>query len=360
VKELLINLLKISSLTKQESEIAQYIESKLKTRELFAQELSARDLSARDLPSLERIGDSLIVKGPFKPERKTVALVGHIDTVPGDNEVFIDGDRIVGLGASDMKGGIAVMLSLIEAGILEKSRFNLYFIFYAREEGPNKDNELHIVLQKYPELKSIDLAFFLEPTDNAIHLGACASMGCNVTVRGKRAHSARPWQGENAIHKAGQLISKINSLAIIDVPIGDLVYREVISVTKVQGGIAGNVIPDECNLYLNIRAAPGSLEQDVKDRVRAILPSDVTFSFTDWNPPGKVPIGNEIYKEFKNMFSLSELPKQAYTDVSMFSEAGIDAINFGPGLTSQAHQKGEYILNSMLEENFRIFMEFLK
>lgn len=340
MKDLLINLLKISSLTKQESEIAQYIESKLEIR--------------------ERIGDSLVVKGPFKPERKTVALVGHIDTVPGDNEVFIDGDRIVGLGASDMKGGIAVMLSLIESGILEKSRFNLYFIFYAREEGPNRDNELHQVLQKYPELKNIDLAFFLEPTDNTVHLGACASMGCNVTVHGKRAHSARPWQGENAIHKAGQLISKINSLAIIDVPIGDLVYREVISVTKVQGGIAGNVIPDECNLYLNIRAAPGALEQDVKDRVRAILPSDVTFSFTDWNPPGKVPLGNQIYKQFIEMFSLSELPKQAYTDVSMFSEAGIDAINFGPGLTSQAHQKGEYILYSMLQENFRIFEEFLK
>lgn len=345
MKELLIDLLKIPSLTKQESEIAKYIESRLKTRELSA---------------IKRIGDSLIVMSPIIPGRKTVALVGHIDTVPGDNEVFIDGDKIVGLGASDMKGGIAVMLSLIEAGYLEKSRFNLYFIFYAREEGPNKDNELHLLLKNYPELKNIDLAFFLEPTDNTIHLGACASIGCNVTVHGKRAHSARPWQGENAIHKAGQLISKINSLAIIDVPIGDLVYREVISVTKVQGGIAGNVIPDECNLYLNIRAAPGSLEQDVKDRVRAILPSDVTFSFTDWNPPGGIPLSNEIYLDFKSKFCLSEHPKQAYTDVSMFSAAGIDAINFGPGLTSQAHQKGEYILFSMLQESFSIFSEFLK
>lgn len=339
MRELLIQLLKINSVTKQESEIAQYIESRLKTR--------------------ERIGDSLIVKGPFKPERKTVALVGHIDTVPGVNEVFVDGDRIVGLGASDMKGGVTVMLSLLESGILESSRFNLYFIFYAREEGPNKDNELHLVLKKYPELRNVDLAFFLEPTDNTVHLGACASLGCNVTVSGRRAHSARPWQGENAIHKAGLLISKINSLAIIDVPIGDLVFREVISVTKVNGGIAGNVIPDECNLYLNIRAAPGAKEEDVKDRVRKILPPDVSFSFTDWNPPGRVPIGNSIYEEFKSKFALPEHPKQAYTDVSMFSEAGIDAINFGPGLTAQAHQKGEYILNSMLEENFRIFSEFL-
>lgn len=348
----LIDILKIPSVTCNEQELAKYVEERIK----------------KSTPKLRtvRIGDSLIVFGDKKPGQKTIALAGHLDTVPGDkngedsgNGVRVDGDKVIGLGASDMKAGVAIMLELLTEELFSKSPYNLIFIFYAREEGPNRANELWQVIPALPELKEIDLAFFLEPTDGELHLGACSSMGCEVTIPGVRAHSARPWQGVNAISKASELVSKIAALPPKEVVISGLTFKEVLSVTKINAGIAPNVIPDSCYLYLNARGAPGTTEEATKKWVTSLLPSDAVAKFSDWNPTGNVPKNNPIFEDFRSLYKLPEHPKQAYTDVALFSVFGIEGINFGPGFTAQAHQKGEFVSLELLNKVFSVYREFL-
>jgi len=348
----LLDLLKIPSVTCNEQACAAYVENRIK-------KVSAP-------VKTKRIGDSIVVFGEKKPGRKTIGLAGHLDTVPGEKDgadsgsgVRIEGDNIIGLGASDMKAGVAIMLELLSENIFARSPYNLVFIFYAREEGPNRANELWEVIPAIPELKEIDLCFFLEPTDGDLHLGACSSMGCEITIPGVRAHSARPWQGVNAISKAAEFANTIAALSPKEVVISGLSFKEVLSITKIQGGIAPNVIPDSCYLYLNARGAPGTTEDETKNWVKSFLPKDAECKFSDWNPSGNVPVNNPIFEAFRSRYKLPEHPKQAYTDVALFSVFGIDGINYGPGYTKQAHQKGEYVSLNLLKKVYSVYQDFL-
>ncbi len=292
---------------------------------------------------ISRISHSFVL-GDLKDPRPTVALIGHLDTVPLHPESVPprrDGDRLVALGASDMKGGLAVMMALAEELPRERLPFNLAYILYEREEGPYAESGLGPLLDAHPELKAVRFGIAMEPTDNVVQVGCVGSLHATVTFSGRSAHSARPWQGENAVHKAGAFLAELHARGPREVSQSGFVFREVMSITRAEGGRARNVVPHQFELNLNYRFAPGkSLEQAQRD-VLDLVADRATVVFTDLSPSGRVCADNPLFGRLLQTTGLPAEPKQAWTDVARFSEFGVDAVNFGPGETAQAHQLNE-------------------
>jgi succinyl-diaminopimelate desuccinylase len=322
--EACLELVRIPSVTGQEAQIASYLESWA-----LAQSQLSRD-------DVLRHGNALLIGQPDS-RRPCVALVGHMDTVPGhpqDQGPHQDGDKIIGLGASDMKGSIAVMQTLVETLHLEYLPFALMFVLYDREEGPYAENGLQPLLDQFEIMGSIDLAVAMEPTDNTLQLGCLGGIHARIVFPGKAAHSARPWQGENAIHKAGPLLSELLQKPPRDVHVGGLVFREAMGVTLAKGGHARNIVPDRFELNLNYRFAPVQpITQTVEraiNEVKRIAPGG-EVEIVDVAPPGPVPMDNPILEHIQAHAQLKVEPKQAWTDVARLAAHGIDAVNFGPG-----------------------------
>ncbi len=344
----LIDLVKIPSVIGNEKEIADFV----------------HNFSRRFYPESQiiRHNNSLIISDIPDENKKTVALVGHLDTVPGENQFtgqIIDG-KLYGLGASDMKGGLAVMMALMEQFSKKDKRFNLIFVFYEKEEGPYIENGLEPLLTEYDIIQKADLAFALEPTDNRVQVGCLGTLHASIVFEGKRAHSARPWQGENAIHKAADFLKRLADFGVREYSFEGMKYLEVMNATMVDFSGGRNIIPDRFVINVNYRFAPGkSIEQAKKD-VLDIVQEEATVEFTDLCPSGNVCLYNPILSEFIDRFKLPVEAKQAWTDVARLSLHGIDAVNFGPGSPSQAHQKNEYILVENLIRNYDIFNRFIK
>jgi succinyl-diaminopimelate desuccinylase len=231
--------------------------------------------------------------------------------------------------------------------------FSLLLVLYDREEGPYADNGLQPLIESYEALGDVDLAVAMEPTDNTLQLGCVGSIQARVTYSGRAAHSARPWQGENAIHKAGRLLSALEARGYPEVEVEGLVFRDAISVTLARGGRARNVIPDRFDLNLNYRFGPrGSPDDRIADAIAEVrsLSGDAEVEILDIAPPGAVPVENPILEHFQAHAHLPVEPKQAWTDVARLAAHGIDAVNFGPGAAAQAHQAGEWIeIDAMLQ-----------
>jgi succinyl-diaminopimelate desuccinylase len=333
VLELCEKILAVESVTGNEQELCDWIAGHLHGRGV----------------ELLRAGDNLwFVPRALDAGKRTLALVGHIDTVPGfgPNPVRREGDKLYGLGASDMKAACAVMLALGEEAAQKPPHHNLVCVFYAKEEGPFAASGMPEILAAAGErLRGVDLAICMEPTNNALELGCMGTLHAKVTFSGKRAHSARPWQGENAIHKAAGFLAVLNGLQPREVCFGGLSFYEVLSATMVEFRGARNVIPDRFTLNVNYRFAPGKdLEMAQRD-VLGLVGGVAEVEFTDLCPAGKVCGENVVLRDLES--SVGALPrkaKQAWTDVGRLSHLGVDAVNFGPGLTAQAHQDGEYVL----------------
>jgi succinyl-diaminopimelate desuccinylase len=290
-----------------------------------------------------RRGHSFVL-GNLDDPRPTIALVGHLDTVPGhpsDGTPHLEGERLVGLGASDMKGGLAVMMALAERLPREKLPFNLALVLYEREEGPYLESGLGPLFEAVPALKKVQLGIAMEPTDNVVQVGCVGSIHAVLRFRGKSAHSARPWQGVNAIHLAGPLLNELHARAPREVTFGQFSFFEVASITKAQGGRARNVIPDAFELNLNYRFAPGKSLETAQEDVRALVDGRAEIEFFDLAPSGRVCADNPHFHRLLELTALPAASKQAWTDVARFSEMGVDAINFGPGESAQAHQRNE-------------------
>lgn len=290
-----------------------------------------------------RLGHSLVV-GRLDDERPTVALVGHLDTVPAhpsDREPRLDGERVVGLGASDMKGGLAVMMALAEDLPRERLPVNLALILYEREEGPYLESGLGPLFEHRPELRRVRFGIAMEPTDGRVQVGCVGSLHATVRFTGRSAHSARPWQGENAIHKAGPFLAELLARPRVEVREAGFPFYEVLNVTTVKGGRARNVVPDVMELNLNYRFAPGKSVQQAQEDVRALVAGRAELSFTDLAPSGRVCADNPLFQQLLGLTGLPAESKQAWTDVARFAEFGVDAVNFGPGETAQAHQAHE-------------------
>jgi succinyl-diaminopimelate desuccinylase len=337
-----LQLCKIPSPLGEETEIAAYV---------------ARETSG------QRIGNA-VVCGEVTGSRPAVLLAGHLDTVPpqeGDFPARREGGRVYGRGASDMKGALAVMIELWKR--LDRSALpvELVLLFYDREEGPIAGNGLLPVLKERPDLKKASLALCLEPTDLALQLGCCGSMHATFTFDGRSAHSARPWQGENAIHKAGALLSHLASRAPRDVRVGELVYREVMSATRIDGFTGRNVVPARCDLNLNFRFAPGRSLDDAERELLALARRfGATASVTDRAPSAPAILDNPLLQEFRAVTAAPVEAKQAWTDVAQLAQAGIPSANFGPGEQAQAHQRGESCPETALERAHAMLERFLR
>jgi succinyl-diaminopimelate desuccinylase len=290
-----------------------------------------------------RVGHSLVV-GRLDDARPTVALVGHLDTVPAhphDGPARIEGERVFGLGSSDMKGGLAVMMALAEDLPLSELPVNLVLILYEREEGPYLESGLGPLFDKHPELKRVSFGIAMEPTDGLVQVGCVGTLHATLKFTGRSAHSARPWQGENAIHKAGPLLSELLARQRVEVLHEGFAFFEVMSVTLAHGGRARNVVPDTLELNLNYRFAPGKSLAQAQEDVRALVAGRAEVSFTDLSPSGRVCANNRLYQRLLAVTGLPAASKQAWTDVARFGEWGVDAVNYGPGETAQAHQANE-------------------
>lgn len=326
-------LLRIDSVTGDERRIADRVEQRLRERAPHA---------------LVRAGNSLCVV-PRRPDpaRATVMLVGHLDTVPrlSDDPVRRDAGRLFGLGASDMKAAVALILATLERALEQAPRHDLVGVLYAREEGPYADNELPLVhAAARAWFDATDLAVCMEPTDNRIELGCLGTCHARVTFLGRRAHSARPWQGDNAIHKAAGLLARLQRWGRRRLLFDGLEFSEVMSATLVEMRGARNVVPDNFTVNVNYRFAPGKDRAAVEREVGAVVAGEAGFEIVDFCPAGRVCRDNRLVGELEAALGGAEVcAKQAWTDVGRLSELGIDAINFGPGATSQAHQAGEWI-----------------
>ncbi len=326
--------------------------------------------------SVRRIKNSLVVfvdslsptggGGKGEGARPLVLLCGHLDTVPIPDADFgrppsrADG-RLVSPGASDMKGGLAVMMELAER-LPGTGRFcDLALVFYSREEGPFLENELGDLLRQVSELGQAALAVCLEPTDNVLQLGCVGSIHATLTFDGRSAHSARPWQGENAVHKAGGLLSELGRRRPREAVSGGLTYREVISATRIEGGRARNVVPDRCTLNLNFRFAPDKSLEAAADELRRLGEQfGASVALTDLSPSCPAFADHPLVARLRERSGAEAHSKQAWTDVARLAQAGIPAVNFGPGATSQAHQQGEWVELAALERGYRILEAFLR
>jgi succinyl-diaminopimelate desuccinylase len=281
------------------------------------------------------------------PDKPTLMLVGHTDTVPklSENPVRREDDKLYGLGASDMKAADALLLDAIERSANRESRYNLVGILYAKEEGPFDDSEMPLIYDAARDwFDRTDLAVCMEPTDNHIELGCLGTSHARVTFAGKRAHSARPWQGENAIHKSAAFLSQLAGLEREPHEFHGLTFYEVLQTTTVTFRGARNVVPDEFVLNVNYRFSPDKDEAAVRARLADLIGDQATWELLDFCPAGRVCGDNALLQDLRTAAGDIEVrAKQAWTDVGRLSNLGIDAVNWGPGATAQAHQAGEWV-----------------
>lgn len=292
---------------------------------------------------VRRRGNSLVA-GP-RTGRPLVLLVGHIDTVPaqGQGPARMEGGRLWGLGASDMKSGAAVMVHLLEDPAVRNGPYDVVGVFYDAEEGPFDQNGLGPVLEGFPWLAEACFAVVMEPTDLELQLGCQGVVNASVRFEGKAAHSARPWLGENAVTKAGAWLAGLHGRAPDPLETGGLTFYEVFSVTRAGGGVAHNVIPASFELNLNYRFAPHRSRAAVLSRLAEITEGADTVEIREVVDGAPVPEGNPFLERLTQISKAPVTPKQAWTDVARLAAHGIPAVNYGPGETAQAHQAEESV-----------------
>jgi succinyl-diaminopimelate desuccinylase len=307
----------------------------------------AVESALRALPDLEvhRDGDAVVARSLLgRPER--VLLAGHLDTVPlaavPNLPVHVDGDDLVGRGTCDMKGGVAVQLRLaarfgVAAGDLGR---DVTWVFYDGEEVESERNGLGRLARNSPELLDADFAVLLEPSNGVVEGGCNGTMRVEVTARGRAAHSARSWTGHNAIHEAGQILARLSAYRAQEVEVEGLVYREGLSAVGIRGGVAGNVVPDECVVTVNYRFAPTTSVEQGLDHLREVF-SGYAVVLTDAAPGARPGLDQPAAQAFLAVVGEPPRPKYGWTDVSRFSALGVPAVNFGPGDPNLAHQDEE-------------------
>jgi succinyl-diaminopimelate desuccinylase len=287
----------------------------------------------------------------YEPAAAKVLLAGHVDTVPAQDNLpgRIEDGRVVGLGASDMKGGVAVMLELARAGI------GFAYLFFGREELAADESPLPALFERHPP--RAELVIVLEPTDNTIQAGCLGNLNATLRFRGVSAHSARPWTGENAIAAAVQGLGPILTLEPEPVEVEGLEFVEVLSVTGIQGGIAANVIPDLVTCTLNYRYAPNRTPEDAEERLRSLV-GEAELEITSNSPPARVAAGSPLVRRLAETGGFAVEPKQAWTPVAEFTARGLDAVNLGPGATRYAHRRDERVEIAALERCFEALRRF--
>ena len=301
------------------------------------------DAALRALDHLEvtRLGNSLVARTRLgRPERVVVA--GHVDTVPVNANLPArnDGTLLHGLGSCDMKGGVAVALKLA-AGVPEPER-DVTYVFYECEEVEATENGLRKIAEARPDLLEADFAILMEPSDGVVEAGCQGTLRVDVSVRGERAHSARAWRGVNAIHRAVDVLARLNEYEPRRPVIDGLEYHEGLNAVLVNGGVATNVLPDLCTVTVNYRFAPDRSEEQALAFVRGFF-EGYEVEVTDTSPGALPGLGLPAAKAFIDAVGGIVNPKFGWTDVARFTELGIPAVNYGPGDPMLAHKQEEHV-----------------
>jgi succinyl-diaminopimelate desuccinylase len=316
--------------------------------------LCAGGVDARDA------GDTCVLAGATqRGERPLVLLAGHLDTVPaqGNRPGRRDAGAVHGLGAADMKGAVAVMVELALAGSAART-IDLGFVFFGREELPVVESALTPLLQREPGLRTADAVIVMEPTANTIHAGCLGNINATWTFHGRSGHSARPWMADNAIHRAAAGIHALAGVAPEEHEFDGLRFTQVVSATRIEGGIASNVIPDLATATVNMRYAPGTSAAEAERRLRAWCEPHGTLTIDSNAPSGPVATGNELVQALIRAGDLPVAPKQAWTPVAEFGAVGVDAVNFGPGDPVYAHTRDEQVAVDALVRSYETLERF--
>ena len=320
-------------------------------------EIGAYVRASIPLPVLYDDGD-VVLFGHRRQSLPLVVLAGHLDTVPAQDNLpgRLDDGVIRGLGASDMKGGLAVMIELARS--LSRGDLDAAYLFFVREELPAGESPLPTFFTACAEIHEADLVVVLEPTDNEIHAGCLGNLNARVRFDGVSAHSARPWLGRNAVHTAIRSLAGVAEHRPIDVEVEGLVFREVISVVRIEGGIAQNVVPAEAIADLNYRYAPNRGPEEAESVVRGLVRDGEIVALAN-SPPARVVVDTPLLRRLRAAGSFAVKPKQAWTPVAEFAAQGLDAVNLGPGATRYAHAKDEQVAVAELVRTYEALARFL-
>ncbi len=312
---------------------------------------------------VDRIGDNVVAR-TTAGRRMRIVVAGHLDTVPvnGNGTPEIRDDVLWGLGAADMKGGLAVMLELA-TGIPDPA-VDVTWIFYAGEEVAAEHNGLGHLFAERPDLVAGDAAVLGEPTGAALEVGCQGTMRVSVELRGARAHTARPWMGRNAVHRVGRVLVALDDYVPRQPVIDGCTYRESLQAVFVEGGVAGNVVPDRAVVTINHRFAPDRTRDEALAQVEDVLSphlaagdSVTLIDVADPAPPG---LTHPLLAALRERNGLAVTAKLGWTDVSRFAAAGIPATNFGPGDATLAHSKEERVDRASLDAVFGVLGELLR
>ena len=339
-------LVDVESVSGDEAELAGLIEAAL-----------------RAYPSLDVVRDgNVVIARTHAAREQRIVLAGHIDTVPvADNlpSRVADG-RLFGCGTSDMKSGLAVMLRtahLVGTGALEP-RVDLTWIAYDCEEVEAARNGLNRVARTRRELLDGDLAVLLEPTAGVVEGGCQGTLRAVVRVPGVRAHSARAWLGTNAIHGAAAVLTTLAEYEPRTVDVDGLTYREGLNAVAISGGVAGNVIPDECAVTVNFRFAPDRTEDDAQQHVRELF-DGYDVEIVDSAPAARPGLDSPLPKAMVAAVGGEPRAKLGWTDVARFGELRIPAVNFGPGDPDLAHKPEESVDLALIADAETALVRFL-
>lgn len=311
---------------------------------------------ARGCTPSRRVGNGLIVGEP-RGDRPVLGLFGHLDTVPpaADQPRGIRDGRLYGCGSSDMKGGLALMMAAVE----ERARWgwDVVAVFYDKEEIAASESGLEDLLSHLPR---VDLAVMLEPTANRLQLGCVGGLHARLHFAGRRAHSARPWQGDNAIYHALGALERLRDRARREVMVDGLAFYEVMTPTMAWTSNSANVVPDAFVVNVNYRFAPGKSAEVARGELEALVGGDARVEVTDVAPSGAVCRNVPAVSAWIARRGLAVESKQAWTDVARMTAHGVPAVNFGPGEPSQAHQAGEWIEVAALDEGYSLLADLLE
>lgn len=319
-------LVDIESVSRNEAEIA-----------------SATERALRELPHLDvvRAGHSLVARTRLgRAERVVVA--GHLDTVPVNENLpsRLDGDLLYGLGSCDMKGGVAIALRLA-ATVPEPCR-DVTYVFYEAEEIEAEFNGLGRLARERPDLLEGDFAILMEPSNAVVEAGCQGTLRVDVIARGERAHSARSWNGVNAIHASSPVLERLVGYVPRTPVIDGLTYREGMNAVGIRGGVAGNVVPDEARVTVNYRFAPDRSTEQALAHVHELF-DGYELELTDLAPAALPGLDRPAAAAFVQAAGGEVNPKFGWTDVAQFTALGTPAVNYGPGDPLLAHKQDEHV-----------------
>jgi len=340
--ELTRALVDIESVSRDEKQIADYVEEVLR---------GVAHLS------VERFGNTVMARTDLGRAQRVV-LAGHLDTVPLNNNFpsRVEGDLMYGCGTSDMKSGVAYALQL--AVNVPDPRYDVTYFFYEAEEIEAKHNGLFLVSQSHPEWLTADFALLLEPTYGVVEAGCQGTMRATVSANGRRAHSARSWNGVNAIHAAGEVLNRLAAYQARTVTIDGCVFREGMNAVRIRGGVAGNVVPDRCEVEVNYRFAPDRTEEQAHAHVREVF-DGFEIEVTDSSPGALPGLTAAPAQEFLAAVGEAPVGKLGWTDVARFAAMGIPALNFGPGDPNVAHAQHEHVEIDKVREGAEVLHRWL-